>query len=130
MELTRQSVFNAIRDRQCYAASLERIIMHGSIAEHAFGQVLSFEDQPTPPTIDITIAAKSNILKVDVVRNGKTVHTTAPDSWETRLTYVDQEDWDKFKINSPHLNSFIYYYVRVTCESGAQAWSSPVWIVD
>lgn len=129
-DLTRQSIFQAIQHRQCYAASLERIIMHGSIAGRAFGEELRFEDQTTPPTINITIAAKSDILRVDLVRNGETIHTAAPGSWKTRFTYEDQKDWDTSKIHSPHLDATVYYYVRVTCESGAQAWSSPVWIVD
>ncbi len=128
--LSRQSIFQAIQHRQCYATSLERIIMHGSIGGHAFGDEVSFADQTTPPVIDITIAAKSDILQVDLVRNGQTIHTTAPGSWETRFTYEDQKDWDTFKIRSRHLDGFVYYYVRVTCQSGAQAWSSPVWIVD
>ena len=28
---------------------------------------------------------------------------------------------------SKYLGRFVYYYVRVTCVSGARAWSSPVW---
>ncbi len=129
-ELTRQSVFEAIRHRQCYAASLERIVMHGSIAGHAFGEELQFADLTTPPRIDVLVAAKSDIARIELVRNGKTIRTVTPHSWNTRLTYEDKEDLSKLKIKSHHLNSFIYYYVRVTCESGAQAWSSPVWIHD
>jgi len=129
-ELTRQSVFDAIRQRQCYAASLERIIMHGSIAGHAFGEELQFADLETPPRIDVLVAAKSDIVRIELVRNGTTIHTVTPHSWNTRLTYEDEEDLKKLKIRSHHLNGFIYYYVRVTCESGAQAWSSPVWILE
>lgn len=29
---------------------------------------------------------------------------------------------------SKYLGRFVYYYVRVSCVSGARAWSSPVWL--
>ena len=32
-------------------------------------------------------------------------------------------------LDSPHLGRFAYTYTRVTCASGAQAWSSPVWLL-
>jgi hypothetical protein len=129
-ELTRQSVFDALRLRQCYAASLERIIMHGSIAGYAFGQEARFADLSTPPEIDVIVAAKSNIVQIDLVRNGETIHTITPEFWNARFTYKDEEGWDQSKIESTYLNGFVYYYLRVSCESGAQAWSSPVWIRD
>ena len=129
-KLARQSVFDAIRHRQCYAASLERIIMHGSVAGRTFGEELHFADLSTPPKIDVLIAAKSDIVRVDLVRNGATLHTLTPTSWKTHFIYEDRADMNKLKIRSPHLSGFVYYYMRVTCKSGAQAWSSPVWILD
>ena len=129
-DLNRQSVFNAIQHRQCYGASLERIILQGAIAGQAFGQELCFTDLTSHPKIDVVIAAKSDITQVDLVRNGKTIHSVTPDAWNIRVQYEDEEDLDTLTLGSSHLAKFIYYYVRVTCKSGAQAWSSPVWIVD
>jgi hypothetical protein len=128
-ELSRQSVFSALRNRQCYAASSERILMHGSIAGRTFGEELLSDDLSTPPKIDVLVAAKSDIAQIDLVRNGETIHSVTPHSWKARVSYEDGEDLNKLKLGSPHLRSFVYYYVRVTCESGAQAWSSPVWIL-
>jgi len=128
-ELARQSVFDAIRRRQCYAVSLERILMHGSIAGRTFGEELLCSDLLTMPKVDMIVAAKSDIVRIDLVRNGTTIHSVSPGSWKARLSYEDGEDLKKLKMVSPHVRSFVYYYVRVTCESGAQAWSSPVWIL-
>ncbi|MBN2302333.1 MAG: hypothetical protein JXN60_07460 [Lentisphaerae bacterium] len=128
-ELTRQSIFNAVKHRQCYAASLERIIMHGSIAGRAFGEELHFADLTTPPEINVLVAARSDITGIDIVRNGTTIHTITPNSWKAQIMYEDREDLSAVQIKSRYLGNFIYYYVRVTCESGAQAWSSPVWIL-
>jgi hypothetical protein len=41
---------------------------------------------------------------------------------------VDEQPLGEAALESPHLGRFAYYYVRVTCASGAQAWSSPVWL--
>ena len=120
-ELSRQSVFNAIKRRQCYAASLERILMHGSIAGHAFGEELDFADLTKAPIIDILVAAKSDITRIELVRNGETIHTVSPETWKAQFLFEDEADFG---------GGLVYYYIRVTCESGAQAWSSPVWIND
>lgn len=128
-ELTRQAVFDAIRRRQCYAASLERILMQGSIAGHTFGEELSFAERPTPLKIDMVVAAKSTITRIELVRNGKTISTVTPGSWQAHFTYQDREDLENLMMDSSHSGHFLYYYLRVTCESGAQAWSSPVWIL-
>lgn len=126
--LSRQSVFDALKNRSCYAASLERIIMLGSIAGRNFGEEVLYGDLAEAPVIDMMLAGKSAIERVDVVRNGITVHTAEPDSWNARIVYQDKENPDGLWLHSQYMGAFIYYYVRVTCRSGAQAWSSPVWI--
>ena len=103
--------------------------MNGSIAGRIFGEELSFADLSTSPKIDVMVAAKSDITQIDLVRNGETIHTVSPESWQARFLYEDDDDLTKLKLTSRHLERFVYYYVRVTCNSGAQAWSSPVWIL-
>ena len=127
-EPSRRGIFKGILGRHCYATSLERILMHGSIAGRVFGEELRFRDLTTSPKIDLLVAARSDITRIDLVRNGKAIHTVSPGTWKSHYTYEDHDDPAKHKINSPHSGSFIYYYARVTCASGAQAWSSPVWI--
>jgi hypothetical protein len=129
-ELSRQAIFNGIRTRHCYAASLERILLRGTMAGSAFGEELRFRDLKTPLKIELIAAARSDITRIDLVRNGKTIHSVSPGSWKGVFSYEDHEDPAGLKINSPRSGNFIYYYARVTCSSGAQAWSSPVWITD
>lgn len=129
-ECTRQSIFDAIRTRHCYAASCERIILHGSIAGHAFGEDILFSDMTTAPLIDVSIAAQSDIERVEIVRNGEIIYTHTPDTWHTHITYEDTDDVAAECITAHHKKKYVYYYIRVTCTSGAQAWSSPVWLCD
>jgi len=127
-KLSRRDVFEGICSRRCYAASLERIILLGSIAGCAFGEETSFRHLKTPPAIKLLAAAKSDIARIDLVRNGRTIHSAAPHHWQAEFYYEDRANLDEIKICAPSRGAFIYYYIRITCSSGAQAWSSPVWI--
>jgi len=106
-QLTRRNLFHAIRSRRCYATSLERIYLD-------FNQVVA--------------AAQSQIEKVEVIRNGSSWHIERPNSWTSGLVAEDSDHLGPLWLDSPHIGQFVYYYARVTCRSGAQAWSSPIWL--
>ncbi len=113
-DLTRQAIFNGIKSRRCYAASLERILLHGSIAGVGFGEEVHRNELLTPPKIDVLVAVRSNIVRIDLVRNGVTIHTASPNHWQARFSHEDCDNLIELEQTSPHLKSFIYYYVRVT----------------
>jgi len=127
--LSRPSLFEALRTRNCYATSLERIYLDVTIAGRRSGEIVKEADLSIPREIAIAVAGKSDIEKVEVVRNGKMVQTFEPGGWHAQLSYVDTEDARALTLPSKHIGDFVYYYVRVTCASGAQAWSSPVWLL-
>ena len=126
--LSRQNVFDSIKQRACYAASLEKVYLNGSIAGKNFGQSSKWNSLTQAREITASVAAQSNILKVELVRNGSTIYTLAPENWHTDFNYTDNEDIDAAALTSETGEKFVYYYLRITCESGAQAWSSPVWL--
>jgi hypothetical protein len=41
---------------------------------------------------------------------------------------VDKDELGGCWLSAAGQPRFVYYYVRLTCRSGAQAWSSPVWL--
>ena len=127
-ELTRQAVFRGIRDRTCYAASGERVYLDATVDGVPGGMAASAEGRG-PRTINAVVAAKTDIARVDVVRNGIEIHSARPQAWTARLGITDDADPGEVALASSHLGRFVYYYVRVTCVSGAQAWSSPTWFV-
>ena len=49
--------------------------------------------------------------------------------WHAACRFSDSGDLSAALLESPHIGRFAYYYVRVTCVSGARAWSSPVWLI-
>jgi hypothetical protein len=125
--LSRDAIFDGIRARHCYAASLERVYLDVSVAGTPMGQTLPWPDPAAPRAIQVVAAAKSDIEAIEVVRNGRTVHCHPAGAWQSGFLFTDDArlEW----LDSPHLGRFAYTYVRVTCASGAQAWSSPVWLL-
>jgi len=129
-ELTRNAVFRAIRQRRCYAASLERIYLDGSVAGWPFGSRAGWPQPDEPRTVHVSAAAQSDITTIELIRNGEVIHKHSCAGWHDALTYTDEGDWEEVAFESQYLGKFVYYYVRVTCSSGAQAWSSPVWLCE
>lgn len=127
-ELSRDAVFDAVRSRRCYATSLERIYLDVEVAGAGMGEAVEWPDPAAPRAVRATVAAQSDVASIDVVRSGRTVHTASPDGWKGELDWTDEADLAAEALESPHLGRFAYYYVRATCASGAQAWSSPVWL--
>ncbi len=128
-ELTRRNIFGAIRLRRCYAASGERILLDATVAGAPMGGLVDWPDLARPRRVLARAAGLSRISAVEIVRNGETIARGEPDGWRAELDFTDEQDLSDRLLTSPHLGRFAYYYVRVTCAGGAQAWSSPVWLV-
>ncbi len=127
---TRTGIFSAIRSRNCYATSAERILVECSIAGSDMGQEIAWPGPTAPRLVTAVVAAESNITRVDVVRNGEDVYSQAGDGWKAQVEWTDEEPLADAALppGGAFDGPFVYYYLRVTCESGAQAWTSPVWL--
>ncbi|MCD6359273.1 MAG: hypothetical protein J7M38_00325 [Armatimonadetes bacterium] len=129
--LSREAVYDNIKARNCYATSAERILITGlSIANVGMGAELPWLVPSMPREVRANIAAESDIERVDVVRNGIDVFSMTGDGWRARLTWTDEQDLVQvaFEPRGYFDRPFVYYYIRVTCGSGAQAWTSPMWV--
>jgi hypothetical protein len=128
-ELTRDAIYDGIRSRNCYAASHERIYLQVDIAGASPGEQISTGKTKGERVIRALAAGRSDLEAIEIVRNGETIHRHEVSDWRGEVEFTDRDDLAPLAKNSPHLGRFVYYYVRVTCRSGAQAWSSPVWII-
>ncbi len=126
--LSRRSVFDAVRARRCYATSLERICLDVTVGGAGMGASVEWPDGRRPREVRAVAAARSRIETIDLVRNGRTIRAEPVAHWRGALAFADAADLDDVAIESGSSGRFAYYYVRVTCASGAQAWSSPVWV--
>ncbi len=128
-ELSRPAVFDAIRHRNCYATSLERILLDVSVAGAPMGASIDWPDSAAPRAVHVSAAARSDIRSIELVRNGRTVARAEPGTWYGELRTEDPADLSGDWLEAAPLGRYACYYARITAASGAQAWSSPVWLM-
>jgi hypothetical protein len=125
-DLTRESVFEAIRAGRCYAANTNarRVVLVVKADGHWMGEDYTASDFPT---IQIDTWAKSNIIRVDLLKRigmrlVKIYEYAPTSSKEAHVSYTDRELL---------LGQETIYLVRVFVEqdlltSMGAAWSSPI----
>ncbi|NOY79788.1 MAG: hypothetical protein GXP31_02160 [Kiritimatiellaeota bacterium] len=79
--------------------------------------------------VSAVVASRSDIAAVELVRNGRSIQAIRPGKWWARCEFVDAADLGTDSLPARASGRFVFYYVRVTCTSGARAWSSPVRLV-
>jgi S-adenosylmethionine hydrolase len=132
-EQNRASMFDALYRRSCYATTGERIIVGFNIAGKTMGGEINTADKPGLTVnrhIAGYVAGTTNIKTIEIIRNGKVIHTIKPDNvYHQNFEFDDMSPINKVYIdNKDKKPPFIYYYIRVTQEDGHIAWSSPIWI--
>jgi hypothetical protein len=121
-ELSRETIFDAIRNRQCYGTTGARIILKFSVNGHPMGSELTIEDAQTPRTISAKIHGTAGVEVVEIIRDGRIVHVSVPEPGE-----ADAKHFVRWEDASP-LEHSAFYYVRIRQVDGEMAWSSPVWV--
>lgn len=122
-DLTRQCVFDAIRNRYCYATTGTRILLDFSVNGFRMGSVILVPPQEWPQIFPLKIACAvvgtANLKKIELIENNRVVYEHL--RWrgpanEMAFCYMDPD------VTYYHR----YYYVRVTQVDEHMAWSSPV----
>lgn len=132
-EHNRTSIADALYQRSCYATTGERIIVGLYLAGLGMGKELSTVDKPgllINRHLTGYVAGTSDLVKVEIIRNGKVIKTYEPDTgYAFEFAFDDMVPLDQVVISSKDKRPpFVYYYVRVTQEDGHMAWSSPIWV--
>lgn len=126
--LTRNSIYDGMRQRACYAGKRERSYLHATVAGHASGQQAAWPDRMRERSVAIEAAGPGPIESIEVVRNGETIHAEAGRDWHQEVVYTDADDLGDCLLESPIIGPMTYYYVRVRYADQTLAWSSPVWL--
>jgi hypothetical protein len=118
-DLSRESVFDALHARRCYATTGTPIWLDARVNGHVMGSHLSALPSGAVPRITAHCVGTNGIDHVRVMRDGQIVHTV-PGHGQFEM----QMEWeDCAAADAPHS-----YYVRVVQVDRESAWSSPVWI--
>lgn len=129
--LSRQAIFDALYNRNCYATTGERIIVGLHLAGLPMGSEI---DSATKPGLAVNrhltcyVAGTNKLKTVELIRNGKVLKEFSPGSHFLDVTYDDMEPLSDCCILNAEKKPFVFYYVRVTQEDGHMAWSSPIWV--
>jgi hypothetical protein len=118
-----EGILDGMYARRTYAAS-DEIIVRVSSAGHMPGEEWTAQGK-NGPRIDATVDAPDQILRIDVVKDGKYVYTTRPNALKAKVSWRDNEV-------KPGRS---YYYLRVFQRDPENpqgdpeiAWSSPFYV--
>ena len=129
---TRDSFFEALYKRSCYATTGAKILLGFEIASSPMGSELNSVAKPGllyNRYINGYVIGTNKIDKLEIIRNGKVLTTFSPHKTELNFEYDDLDPLQKIIFDSPDDRpSFVYYYLRVTQDDGHIAWSSPIWV--
>jgi len=126
---TRESIWDALINRRCYATTSARMILRFSVNSHPMGSEFAADDKARE--INLYVCGTENIQKVDIICNNQTVHTVSPDGQrEIRVAWKDERDFQKIAMEPAKWCSkpFVFYYARILQVDGEMAWVSPVWM--
>lgn len=131
-EHNRAAIAEAIYNRSCYATTGERILLGLSLAGQPMGKEISTVDKPgllINRHLTGYIAGTSDLVKVEIIRNGKVIKTFNPEGYSFEFAYDDMIPLEKVVLDAKDKKPpFVFYYIRVLQENGHMAWSSPIWV--
>lgn len=115
----RTDIVESMRKRHAYGATDNILVDYK--ATDAQGQVHFMGeafDATSAPRLWVKVIGTDKLMRVEIIKNGKFVFVTQPESNETEFSYVDNdiqtgESW---------------YYVRAVQLDRNLAWSSPIWV--
>lgn len=112
-EKTRESIWQAIYQRHCYATTGPRIYLEFSINEHPTGSEL----QGMNRKIRVNCMGTEDISRIEVVKNNNLLQAIPGTGSCLDFSLDDGPE----KVED-------FYYIRVTQIDGEMAWSSPIWV--
>ncbi len=129
---SRESLFQALRDRKCYATTGGRMIVNLEIASQGIGSIISTKAKPGlmyNRYISGSVIGTCPITKIEIFRNGNLAKEFTPseNSFEFEFDEMTPLEDDLLKPSKEH-TPFTYYYIRAQQEDGHVAWGSPIWI--
>ena len=119
-KLTREDLFEALRQRRCYATTGERILLDFRLNGRRMGEVVR-EEHAGKRELRVLAAGTGNLETLEILKNNAVVHSQAGSGKVIRLEWEDPADERTGGRED-------FYYVRVTQTDGNRAWSSPIWI--
>lgn len=117
-DLTRESIFGALKRRHCYGTTGVRMILEVFLENHPMGSEVSWSRATKPRNIQINVHGTDALQSLQIIKNNLIVHDVPLRGDSAQICWTDGSD----------TKTGDYYYVRVTQYDGHRAWSSPIWV--
>ena len=117
-ELTRESIFNAIRARHTFGTSGQKMELLLCSGQNFMGDVVKSTYQPIE--FSIKACAVNEIKELVIIRNNKIIHKIQPHKKDINLNWLDKK---------PLKKDHVWYYARILTADEHLAWSSPIWFI-
>lgn len=117
-ELTRESIFEALRQRHCYATMGHRIILYVELNGAIMGDEITAKEGEKL-VLKVRVEGTEIIEQIAVIKNNKEIYLHKGISYSEKFEFRDTK-------SSREVD---FYYVRVIQKGEIYAWSSPIWVV-
>jgi len=119
-DLSRESLFEAIRARHTYGTSGAKIGLLLRTQQALMGDKVLLSSNPEYK-FQVKAWALRNINEVVIFRNNEIIYKSVPNEKEINI------EWEDTK---PLRLKFAWYYTRIQCADNELAWSSPIWFIE
>lgn len=115
----RQSVFDALHARRCYALTGPVVAVDVSMEDHPMGSEVAAEELPERRTLDISVSTAVPIDHIEIFRDGHRADLVHSGRHQEEFQWVD---------GNPSSAPVSSYFVKVVRTDHEAAWTSPIWV--
>lgn len=117
-ELSRESLFYAMKERRTYATTGERIILDFRVNGHVMGSEVPINKIKGLPKIYIKTEGTCNISEIQIIKNGEILAA------KRGRNMIEEFQFEDTSFNKKEET---YYYAKIIQDDYEMAWSSPVY---
>ena len=132
---SQEAMFEALRERRCYATTGHRPLIDFSIDSYPMGSMVEVESSDreilAERKIRATVKGTALIERIEVIRNNTEVCTYRGESSDVAFEWNDQQDLSRIALQRTVRGraQTCYYYLRITQADSEMVWTSPIWFV-
>ncbi|OGL43175.1 MAG: hypothetical protein A2161_04185 [Candidatus Schekmanbacteria bacterium RBG_13_48_7] len=126
-KLTREAIFDAIKNKHTYATTGPRIIINYLINEHPMGSSFT---AIAPLNHSLSVLSPSPIDSITVIKGTKIPDNTNVSLYKSSVfnTYTPHSCYFQKHFQDNDFDYSVFYYLRVRLADGNMAWTSPIWV--